>query len=83
MLAYEMALAEAKIALGSARRKLAGFPLPDGGSINYDGGDLVTEGEKAKDEIVEKAISYGEPLGMWQWAILPLVALAELAQNLA
>lgn len=73
MLVSDMALAEAKIALGSARRKLAGFPLPDGGSINYDGGDLVQEGEKAKEELTNKAIALGEPLGVYLWNLLPLL----------
>lgn len=75
-LAYEMMLAEAKCALGHARRKVAGMPTPDGGSINYDGSDLVSEGEKMKDEIIEKAINLGEPIGMWQWSwLLPLLSL--------
>ena len=58
-------LAEARIALGSARRKITGLPTPDGGSINYDGSDLVSEGEEAKKEIIEKAIQLGEPRGFW------------------
>lgn len=66
-LAYDMMLAEAKCALGHARRKVAGMPTPDGGSISYDGSDLVAEGEKMQEEIVENAIKLGEPMGMWQW----------------
>ena len=66
-IAYEMMLAEAKCAIGHARRKIAGMPTPDGGSISYDGSDLVSEGEKMKDEITEKAIKLGEPLGIWNW----------------
>lgn len=64
---YDMMLAEAKIAVGSARRKITGMPTPDGGSISYDGSDLVQEGEKMKDEIVKKAIELGEPLGPHMW----------------
>lgn len=64
---YDMMLAEAKIAVGSARRKVAGMPTPDGGSINYDGSDLVQEGEKMKEEIVKRAIELGEPLGPHMW----------------
>ncbi len=60
-------LAEAKVAIGSARRKVAGMPTPDGGSINYDGSELVQEGIKDKDEIIEHAINLGEPMGVWQW----------------
>ena len=64
-LTYDLMLAEARIALGSARRKISGLPTPDGGSINYDGSDLVSEGEEAKKEIIEKAIQLGEPMGFW------------------
>jgi hypothetical protein len=62
-----MMLAEARIAVGSARRKVAGMPTPDGGTINYDGSDLVQEGQKDKDEIIEMAIKLGEPIGLWLW----------------
>ncbi len=41
------------------------MPTPDGGSINYDGADLVQEGEKMKAEIIETAINLGEPMGGW------------------
>ena len=67
MICYDMMLAEAKIMVGSARRKITGFPTPDGGSINYDGGDLVSEGEKVKEEILNRAIQLGEPVGPWLW----------------
>jgi hypothetical protein len=66
-LTYDLMLAEARIALGSARRKINGLPTPDGGSINYDGGDLISEGEEAKKEIIEKALQLGEPMGFWLW----------------
>jgi hypothetical protein len=66
-LTYDLMLAEARIALGSARRKINGLPTPDGGSISYDGGDLISEGEEAKKEILEKAIQLGEPMGFWLW----------------
>lgn len=65
MICYDMLLAEAKIAVGSARRKVTGIPTPDGGSISYDGDALVQEGEKMKEEILTKAINLGEPLGVW------------------
>lgn len=64
---YDMMLAEAKIAVGSSRRKISGMPTPDGGSISYDGSDLVQEGEKMKEEIVKKAIDLGEPAGFFMW----------------
>jgi len=64
---YEMMEAEAKCALGMARRKVTGMPTPDGGSINYDGSDLVQEGMQMKEEIIEKAIKLGEPMGVWLW----------------
>lgn len=66
-LCYNMMLAEARIVVGMSRRKIAGMPTPDGGSINYDGSDLVQEGEKAKEQILEEAIKLGEPLGVWTW----------------
>lgn len=66
-LCYDMMLAEARIAIGSVRRKVAGMPTPDGGSITYDGSDLVQEGEKDKELIIEKAIHLGEPIGLWLW----------------
>tara|TARA_R110000868_G_scaffold115679_2_gene308772 strand:+ start:4730 stop:5365 length:636 start_codon:yes stop_codon:yes gene_type:complete len=64
---YDMMLAEAKCVLGHSRRKISGMPTPDGGSISYDGADLVQEGEKMKAEIVETAIKLGEPMGFWLW----------------
>lgn len=70
---YEMMEAEAKCALGMARRKVAGMPTPDGGSINYDGSDLVQEGTQMKQEIIEKAIKLGEPMGVWLWSLLPFI----------
>lgn len=66
-LCYDMMLAEARIAVGMARRKVSGMPSPDGGSISYDGSDLVQEGEKAKEEILDRAIKLGEPDGIWAW----------------
>ena len=64
---YDMMLAEAKIAVGSVRRKVTGMPTPDGATINYDGDNLVQEGEKMKEEIVKKAIDLGEPAGFHMW----------------
>jgi hypothetical protein len=65
MVCYDMMLAEAKIAVGSARRKISGMPTPDGGSISYDGSDLCQEGEKMKEEIIQKALHLGEPDSFW------------------
>lgn len=67
MIAYDMMLAEAKISVGSARRKINGMPTPDGGSISYDGGDLISEGEKMKEEIIKRAYELGEPLMVHTW----------------
>lgn len=55
-------IAESKIMLGHTRRKI-NTPGPDGGSISLDGDSLVQEGTKELDEIVEKALQLGEPLG--------------------
>lgn len=62
---YRAFLAQMKIALGHARRKLQGIPGPDGGQITLDGGDLVTEGREEYEKAVEFAISVGEPLGFY------------------
>ncbi len=67
MLAYDMMYAEASVALGMARRKISGIPTPDGGSISYDGGDLVSAGEEKKKEIINEAILLGEPLMVHTW----------------
>jgi hypothetical protein len=67
MITYEMMEAEAMIAVGMARRKIQGMPTPDGGTITYDGAELVQEGQKAKEEIVDRAIKMGEPLGIHLW----------------
>lgn len=60
---YRAALAQMKIALGHARRKFQGIPSPDGGTVNFDGEALVTEGREEYDKAVEFALSVGEPLG--------------------
>lgn len=70
---YEMMEAEMKCTLGMVRRKISGMPTPDGGSINYDGAELVTEGTEMKNNIVEKAINLGEPLQVHMWNILPFL----------
>ncbi len=62
---YRAFLAKMKMALGHARRKLQGIPGPDGGSITLDGGDLVGEGKEEYKEVVEFALSVGEPLGFF------------------
>jgi len=54
-------IAEAKIILGHTRRKMT-IPSPDGGSMNMDGDALVTEGREEKKEIIELALSLGEPM---------------------
>jgi len=63
-LAYDYVEAEARIALGMARRKIQGVPTPDGGTLTYDGEALVKEGEELKDKILEQAMLQGEPLGI-------------------
>ena len=66
-LTYRAFLAEMKIALGHARRKLNGIPGPDGGTITLDGSDLVTEGRDEKKEIVQEALNLGEPMPIILW----------------
>ncbi len=58
----EMVLCEAKEMLGMARRKLAGIPTPDGGTLQLDGEQLVNEAKERRDELFQLAISLGEPL---------------------
>ncbi len=72
-LAYDMMLAEAKIALGMARRKITGMPTPDGGGINYDGSDLVQEGTQEKEKVLEMALKLSDPLMIHMWSILLLL----------
>jgi hypothetical protein len=67
LIANEMLLAEAKCIVGATRRKIAGIPMPDGGSLALDGEALATEGKEEKDKIIEKAIHLGEPLGIAKW----------------
>lgn len=66
-IAYDMILAESKIALGALRRKIAGIPMPDGGTLALDGEALVTEGKEEKEAIIEKAIHLGEPMPICMW----------------
>jgi hypothetical protein len=67
LLANEMLVAEAKVMVGHARRKITGIPLPDGSTLTMDGEALVTEGREEKEKLVEKAIQLGEPLGVAKW----------------
>jgi len=67
MIAYEMMEAEMLMAVGRARRKIQGLPTPDGGTVNYDGHELVQEGIKMKEEIIDKALKLGEPLQVHIW----------------
>jgi hypothetical protein len=56
-------LAESKIMIGEARRKLSGLPAPDGGQLTLNGEALVSEGNAEKVQSVQDAILLGEPLG--------------------
>jgi len=56
-------LAESKIMIGQARRKLGNIPSPDGGTLALDGDKLVDEGNAEKKEMEERAILLGEPVG--------------------
>jgi hypothetical protein len=66
-LTYRAVLARMKEALGHARRKFSGIPGPDGGSIQTDGQALVTEGQAEYKEIVQFALTLGEPLPIIVW----------------
>jgi hypothetical protein len=79
---YEMMEAEMKCALGMIRRKVTGMPTPDGGSINYDGAELMAEGTAMKDAIIEKALNLGEPLQVHLWSLIPiLISLGSLIKD--
>jgi hypothetical protein len=65
--AMDMLLAESKCVLGSARRKLAGLPTPDGGTMQYDGEALAAEGKEEKEKLIELARSLGEPDRIFVW----------------
>lgn len=67
LIAHEMLLAEVKMMVGAARRKISGFPTPDGGSVAMDGEALVMEGKAEKEALITKAIQLGEPLGVYTW----------------
>lgn len=58
----DMILAEAKMCVGMARRKIANMPSPTGGTMATDGEALVQEAVKELEEITKKAIDMGEPL---------------------
>jgi len=66
-LANDMLVAEAKIMLGHARRKIAGMPGPTGGNIGLDGADLITEGTKLREDLTKNAMEMGEPLPIQMW----------------
>lgn len=62
---YRAFLAQMKIHVGQARRKFGSIPGPDGGSIQFDGQALVSEGREEYEKAVEFALSVGEPLGFY------------------
>lgn len=64
---YRAFLAQMKIALGHARRKFSAIPSPDGGTLNFDGDALVSEGREEYANAVNDAILLGEPLGIFLW----------------
>jgi hypothetical protein len=75
-LANDMLVAEAKIMLGHARRKIAGMPGPTGGNIGLDGADLITEGTKLREDLTKNAMEMGEPLPIQMWGLLPWIIIA-------
>jgi len=84
LIAYDMMLAETKMMVGALRRKIAGIPLPDGGSLALDGDALATEGKEEREALIEKAIHLGEPLGVYKWSwLLPLIFwIGSVIQNI-
>lgn len=57
-----MMLAEVKIMVGMARRKMNSVPSPDGGTLSLDGDQLVAEGKEERKEAEEAAKEHAEPL---------------------
>lgn len=55
-LAMDMFLAEVMIMVGHARSKFSGIPSPDGGTMSFDGSELVQKGEELKKETLENAL---------------------------
>lgn len=64
---YRAFLARMKETLGHERRKFAGIPSPDGGTINFDGEALVQEGREEYEKAVQDAINFGEPMAPYLW----------------
>ena len=64
---YRIILAQLKIALGHARRKIGSVPSPDGGTIGLDGDQLVSEGKEEYEAALKEAINQGEPLRPFVW----------------
>ena len=75
MLVSEMLLAETKIMVGTARRKITGIPMPDGGSLALDGESMAAEGKEEKEALIEKAVHLGEPLGIYMWSVWPILLM--------
>ena len=59
---YKLMVAEAKIRVGHARRKVASFPGPDGAAINLDGDAMLKEGIEERDKIMEEILHYTAPI---------------------
>lgn len=62
MICYNFLVAEAKISLGHARRKVASFPGPDGAAINLDGDAMLKEGIEDRNKIMEEILHYTSPI---------------------
>jgi hypothetical protein len=62
-----MLVAESKIILGNTRSKYGGIPSPDGGTIQFNGDALRTEGMEEKKQALQDAILLGEPLPILLW----------------
>jgi hypothetical protein len=62
-----MVVAECKIILGNIRSKFGNIPSPDGGSFTFNGDAMRTEGWEEKQQAVQDAIGFGEPLPILLW----------------
>lgn len=64
---YRAFLARMKEVLGHERRKFGAIPSPDGGTISFDGTELVQEGKEEYAQAQKDAIDLGEPLSPYLW----------------
>jgi hypothetical protein len=76
-----MLVAESKIILGNTRSKYGGIPSPDGGTIQFNGDALRTEGMEEKKQALLDAVLLGEPMPIILWGLAALSPILYLASQ--